>query len=332
MQLHVPNIVRVLALLLVSASAVAAPIKPGSWNESEQNYGLFGVQLYVPQQAKPKLGKQRALMVVLHGCGQTVYGDILNKRVGWEDVAEQYGMVVAAPDVPQTNTPGSRLVAGCWDWFGTAHERGGRDIGPLAEMIKGLSARRELNIDPKQVYVVGMSSGGGVAQILACAYPELVAGVGVHSGPAMGSNVMDVRGTAKISASEIVENCRRYADGQQTAFATQVASLMHGSEDRLAHPAQAERNREAYQELYGATQEAGKIAETNGSNGNLYKDDKGRIRLAFIQAEGLGHAFSAGNGGSGGGTFGTMFHGYSHINYPAWVTRFFFDNNLRVKR
>jgi poly(3-hydroxybutyrate) depolymerase len=331
MPTHFPKIVRALVLLLACTSAVAAPLKPGSWNESEQNYGLFGVRFYLPQQSKPKLSKPRALMVVLHGCNQTVYGDIMDKRAGWEGVAEQYGMVVAAPDVPETNTPASRLVAGCWDWFGTQHQRGGRDIGPLADMIKGLEARRDLNIDPKQVYLVGMSSGAGVAQIMACAYPELVAGVGMHSAPAMGSNVLDVRTAPKISADDIVDNCRRYADGQQAAFATQIASVIHGSEDRLAHPAQAERNRDALQALYGASQEAGKITETNGSNGTLYKDDKGRVRLAYIQIEGLGHAFSIGNGGSGGGAYGNLFHDYSHINYPAWVTRFFFENNLRVK-
>lgn len=148
----------------------------------------------------------------------------------------------------------------------------------------------------------------------------------------MGSNIMDVRAAPKIPATDIVENCQRYAGGQQAAFSTQIASILHGSEDRMAHPAQAERNLEALQILYGATQEAGKIAETNGSNGNLYKDDKGRVRLAHIQVEGLGHAFSAGDGGNGGGTYGNMFHDYSHINYPAWVTRFFFDNNMRVKR
>lgn len=332
MHTRFPNIVRALALLLVCASAAAASPKPGGWTENEQNYGLFNVRVYVPQQNKPKLGKQRAMMVVLHGCAQTVYGDIMDKRAGWESVAEQYGMVVAAPDVPETNTPASRLVKGCWDWFGTEHQRGGRDIGPLAEMIKGLQGRRELNIDPRQVYVVGMSSGGAVAQILACAYPELVAGVGMHSAPAMGSNVMDVRTTPKKTAADIVENCRRYADGQQAAFDTQVASLIHGSEDQMANTSHAERNRDALQTLYGATQEAGKIAETNGSNGSLYKDDKGRVRLAYIQVGGLGHAFSVGDGGSGGGTYGSMFHDYTHINYPAWVTRFFFDNNLRVKR
>lgn len=324
------HIVRALALLLATSSAIAAAPKPGAWNENEQNYGLFNLHVYLPQQARPKLAKKRALMMVLHGCKQTAYGDIMDKRAGWEAVAEQYGMVVAAPDVPETNTPGSRLFAGCWDWFGTEHQRGGRDIGPLAEMIKGLQARPELNLDPKQTYVVGMSSGAAVAQVLACAYPELVAGVGLHSAPAMGSNVPEVFAPPKIEAAAIVDNCRRYAGGQQAAFATQLASVIHGSEDRLAHVSHAERNRDALQALYGASQEAGKLAETNQSNGSLHKDDMGRLRVAYIRVEGLGHAFAA--GGGGGGTHGDAFHDYSHINYPAWVTRFFFDNNLRARR
>ncbi|QAU33572.1 PHB depolymerase family esterase [Janthinobacterium sp. 17J80-10] len=325
-------IVRALALFLVSAGAIAAAPKAGAWTESAQSYGMFNLYVYLPQQVRPKLSSKRALMVVLHGCKQTVHGDIMGKRSGWENVAEQYGMVVAAPDVPETNTPGSRLFAGCWDWFGTEHQRGGRDIGALAGMIKGLQARPELNIDPAQVYVVGMSSGGAVAQVLACAYPELVAGVGLHSAPAMGSNVMDMFGPPKVEAATIVENCRRYAGEQQAALSSQVASVIHGSEDRMSQPAHAERNRDALQALYGASQDAGKIAETNQSNGSLHKDDKGRVRVAHIQVEGMGHAFAVGDGGSGGGTYGDTFHDYRHINYPAWVTRFFFDNNLRARR
>ncbi len=325
-------IVRALALLLLAGSAHAASPQPGNWTENDKNFGLFNLHVYLPQQAKPKLGKKRALMVVLHGCKQTASGDILGKRTGWESVAEQYGMILAAPDVPETNTPGSRLFAGCWDWFGTEHQRGTRDIGLLADMITGLKARSELNIDPNQVYVVGMSSGGAVAQILACSYPELVAGVGLHSAPAMGSNIPDLFAAPKIAAATIVDNCQQYAADQKNAFASQIASILHGSEDRLAHPAHAERNRDALQQLYGASKEAGKISETNQSNGMLYQDGAGKLRLAQIQVEGMGHAFAAGDGGSGGGTYGSQFHDYTHINYPAWVTRFFFENNLRVKR
>lgn len=317
-----------LLVLLASASVLAASPIAGSWTENDQKFGLFNVYVYLPKNAKPALAGKRAMMVVLHGCKQTVWGDIRDNRAGWEGVAEQFGMVIAAPDVPDTNATGTRLFAGCWDWFGTAHKRGERDIALLADMIKGLSARADLKIDPAQVYVVGLSSGAAVGHILACAYPELVAGVGLHSTPALGSNVMDSFGPPKVSVESAVDLCKQYAGEQQAAFSTQVASIIQGSEDLMVHFTHADRNREVFQQLYGATHEAGKIAETNKSNGMLYKDGAGKLRLGLIHVEGLGHAFSAGSGGSGGG----QFHNYQHINYPAWVTRFFFDNNLRVKR
>lgn len=321
----------VTALALLAASTATAAQEAGTWQAIEQIYGLPSLHVYLPQQAQTALVKQRALMVVLHGCNQTAQGDITGGRAGWEAVAEQYGMVIAAPDAPADSPGGTRLFPGCWDWFGTEHQRGGRDIGPLAEMIKGLQARKELRIDVRQVYVVGMSSGAGVAQLLACAYPELVAGTGLHSAPAMGSSVMHLAIPPQIDAETIAGNCRRYAGNHAGALATQITSILHGSTDRLAHPAHATRNREALQILYGAGEEALAITEGQHSKGLFYKDKQGRVRLAQIEVEGLGHAFSAGNGGSGGGTWGMQFHDYAHINYPAWITRFFFDNNLRVK-
>jgi poly(3-hydroxybutyrate) depolymerase len=271
-------------------------------------------------------------MVILHGCGQSASGDIIDKRAGWENPAEKYGMVLAAPDVPKTNPSGTRLVAGCWDWFGNRHQRGERDTALLANMIDALKSRAELNIDANQIYVVGMSSGGGEGELLGCLYPELIAGFGIHSAPALGSMILDVFKPPKVTAESIAENCKQYAGDHQSAFATQIASIIHGDQDKLAAPEHADRNREGLQLLYGASTEAGTIEETNQSNGKLYKDANGHIRLAQITVAGLGHAFSAGAGGTGGGTHGTKFHDYIHIDYPDWVTKFFFENNLRVKR
>ncbi|MGZ3236265.1 MAG: extracellular catalytic domain type 1 short-chain-length polyhydroxyalkanoate depolymerase [Burkholderiaceae bacterium] len=316
----------------VAANVATPALKPGEWAKNENNYGLNGLYLYVSKNGTPKLAGKRALMVVLHGCAQSASGDIIDKRAGWEVQAEKYGMVLAAPDVPTTNPFGTRVASGCWDWFGSKHQRGERDIALLADMINAVKARPELHIDSNQVYVVGMSSGGGVSEVLACAYPELIAGFGVHSGPALGSLVFDVFSPPKVTAESIADNCKKYAGDYQSALSSQIASIIHGDQDRMAVPAHADRNREGLQLLYGANTEAGTIEEANQSNGKLYKDANGKIRLAQIQLTGVGHAFSAGEGSSGGGTYGTNFHDYTHINYPAWVTKFFFDNNLRVKR
>jgi poly(3-hydroxybutyrate) depolymerase len=57
----------------------------------------------------------------------------------------------------------------------------------------------------------------------------------------------------------------------------------------------------------------------------LWNDTKGRQRVALIEIPGMGHAWAAGPG-----AYGSNEADYTHINYPAWVTNWFFANNIRI--
>ncbi|MBU3915681.1 plasmid partitioning protein, partial [bacterium] len=61
--------------------------------------------------------------------------------------------------------------------------------------------------------------------------------------------------------------------------------------------------------------------------GFLWSDHKG-ARISFIIPENLGHAWPAGYGKGDTKTFIDP----ESINYPAYVTQFFFDNNRRMKK
>ncbi len=65
----------------------------------------------------------------------------------------------------------------------------------------------------------------------------------------------------------------------------------------------------------------------SGNHGDLtaWCDGDGE-RVSKILVNGMGHAWPAGNDSSGGGNY----IDHDHINYPEWITEWFFTNNRRV--
>ena len=128
-------------------------------------------KLYIPP---GHVGRKLPLVVMLHGCTQDP--DAFAIGTGMNERACEQGFFVLYPAQSQDANP-SR----CWNWFKHNHQR--RDSGEpalLAAMTQAVISR--YGIDPHRVYVAGLSAGGAMAAILAAAYPEIYAAVGVHSG------------------------------------------------------------------------------------------------------------------------------------------------------
>ena len=320
------------AAVLLSASLSVQALTPGSgtWVKETATYGTPNLQdayVYVPSNASPAvISGKRALMITLHGCGQTASGNVIANKFNWPTTAEQYGMVVVAPTVP-SGTTSTRSTAGCWDWFGTGWTRTNRDQVPLKKLIDAVMARTNLDIDPNQVYVTGLSSGGGETAILGCAFPDIFAGVGVNAGPALGSTSLQIFSDPTVTATQVATNCKA-ANGNNynSYFATQIWNTVYGTSDSTVKPGHNVRNGEGMRSIYGITASATTFTVSGGGSGTLYKDANGKERVSLISISGMAHAWPAGSGGSGGGTYVS----YSYINYPAWVTNWFFTNNLRV--
>lgn len=316
--------------LSLAGSAFALTAGSGTWVKETATYGTPNLQdayVYVPKNASPAvLDNKRALMLTLHGCGQTASGNVIDKKFNWETTAEQYGMVVVAPTVP-SGTSATRSNAGCWDWFGASHNRTSRDAVPLKKLIDAVKARTNLDIDPNQIYVTGLSSGAAETHVLGCTFPDYFAGVGVNAGPALGSASTDIFGAPKVSASQIVSYCKAMNGNSYNAhFATQLWNSIHGSSDAIVQPSHAPRNGEGMRSLYGTTSTSYSFSVPGDGVGTLWKDANGKERVSLISVTSMPHAWPAGAGGSGGGTYVV----YNKVNYPAWITAWFFNNNLRV--
>lgn len=137
--------------------------------------GQRNFKLYVP----PNAGMAPLpLIVMLHGCTQNA--DDFAAGTDMNSAAREHGFYVLYPDQSSKVNPQK-----CWNWFKHNHQQKGRgESSILAGMTRDVMMSHL--IDPRRVYVAGLSAGGAMAAILAQAHPELYAAVGVHSGLAPG--------------------------------------------------------------------------------------------------------------------------------------------------
>lgn len=264
--------------------------------------------------------KKKSLMINLHGCSQKA--EDLKKDGNWESTADDFNMIVALPKVPNGG-----VLAGCWDYYGGDHTVNNRHNGALINLTKALIARGDLNIDPGQVYLSGLSSGGGQSMILGCLAPELYAGLGINAGPSTGTASSEIS-RPKTSYETMLNTCKNLANGKEQFFKTQIASIIYGNNDYIVSTNFNLFNADILKTIYGAPNQSSFDTLTlDGANkegtGTLWSDAAGP-RVSLIMNKNLGHNWPAGQGGNGGN-----FINKKSLNYPQYLAQFFYTNNRR---
>jgi poly(3-hydroxybutyrate) depolymerase len=141
-------------------------------------------------------------------------------------VADQYGAVILAP-----NATGNVSGSHCWDYSRTSHSRTTGHEGVLLDLINRFVSNSQYAIDPKQVYVAGLSSGGGETMVLGCLAPDIFAGVGINAGPPPGTTTLQIGSVPSgYTATTAANNCKALA-GSNAAFSTQIAGVIWGTSD-----------------------------------------------------------------------------------------------------
>jgi poly(hydroxyalkanoate) depolymerase family esterase len=146
-------------------------------NRSFSNHsGSRPYKLYVPG---GYCGQPVPLVVMLHGCTQSPDDFAAGTRMNL--AAEGQTCLVAYPG--QTSAANGQK---CWNWFkSTEQRRDGGEPALIASMTREIM--QEYAVDPRRIFVAGLSAGGAAAAVLGQTYPDLFAAIGVHSGLACGA-------------------------------------------------------------------------------------------------------------------------------------------------
>ncbi|MCS4510456.1 extracellular catalytic domain type 1 short-chain-length polyhydroxyalkanoate depolymerase [Xylophilus ampelinus] len=228
----------------------------------------------------------RPLVLMLHGCTQNP--EDFAAGTGMDALAQAHGCAVLYPAQDAPANPQR-----CWNWFKHNHQQRGRGEPDLLAAL-ARSVVQKHGLDPRRVYVAGLSAGGAMAAILAQAYPDVFAAAGVHSGLA--------QGTARDAMSALQAMRTGTGPAAAPAGAGVPTIVFHGDADATVHPDHGAH-------VMAAAQPAGSAAptvETGRSPGGRrwtrtrYPGAEGGSRAEYWQIHGAGHAWA---GGRSAGTY-----------------------------
>lgn len=313
LSIGVKHITKLFTLLLILPLGVYA----GSWQQNANIGGFNKVHIYTPDSTSP-IGDGKSLLIVLHGCVQPI-DNFLTANL--ESAAEAHGMVIAVPDAM------NKAGYSCWSYWQGSKSRTAGDYKNLISLANIMSGDPARNIDAKQVYLAGLSSGAAMSAQTACVAPDIFAGVAPSSGPTIGTSSNGAITTCEtVSPTTFKSRCESYAGSAKSHFATQIAAIGHGSADTTVNTCYNQQNANGFANLYGVTQLPASKTITEGAGHNASETLWTDNRIAMLWFDNLDHSWSGGAGASGDYIAGNS------INFASYLGQFFADNNKRVDR
>ncbi|RDJ21654.1 hypothetical protein DWF00_25165 [Bosea caraganae] len=244
------------------------------------NPGALKAHSYLPQ----ALPEGAPLVVVLHGCTQTAAG--YDRGSGWSQLADRHGFALLYPEQQRANNPNL-----CFNWFVPGDIR--RDSGEalsIAQMVRRMIESHDL--DPRRVFVTGLSAGGAMTSVMLAAYPDLFAGGAIIAGLPYGCagtvpEALDRMRGHGLPPEKTLQNALRNASGHQGPWP--AVSVWHGTRDLTVVPANMEAIVTQWRGVHRLPAEPTEIGAVEGHSRRVWRDGTGAAKIEEFRIAGMGH-------------------------------------------
>lgn len=191
----------------------------------------------------------KPLIVLFHGCGQTTEELLGGSGLLSKALKHDFNILTLKQNKMYNQNE-------CWNWFLESNQTrdglGFTELEALKDIIKDIGSSPKVN--PKRVYLMGISAGAGISANLAFCYPELITGVALHSGapykaleislfsiPSLDeiSQVLEETGPEK-SAEELGQLAYKCASPKPSDIQLKNIMIFHGTEDKRIIPLHSE--------------------------------------------------------------------------------------------
>ena len=244
------------------------------------NPGHLRMLVHIPQ----GLSGRPALVVALHGCRQSAQGYDLG--TGWSQLAERHGFILCLPE-----QRGGNNSQQCFNWFterNTARDSG--EAGSIAAMVEHLSNVH--GVDPRRVFITGLSAGGAMTAAMLASYPELFAAGAVIAG-------LPFRAAVSVSgALEVMANGDRRTGAEAAAIVRAASdhagpwprlSVWHGTGDTIVSQDNATALISQWRNLMGLRNAPTQEERVDGQIHRVWEDGAGVAQIEEYELADFGH-------------------------------------------
>ncbi len=227
-----------------------------------------------------------ALVVALHGCTQTAAA--YDRGCGWSVLAGREGFAVLLPEQRRGNNPNL-----CFNWFepgDASRDRG--EVASVRQMIAAIVERHGL--DPRRVFITGLSAGGAMVASLLAAYPELFGGGAIVAGlphgaaASVGEAFEAMRGGCSRSARSLGAAVRA-ASPLPPGAARPPVSIWHGDADGTVAVGNADGLARQWADAHGLAEAPDEVRAEGRDTRATWRGRDGWVAVERHVIAGMGH-------------------------------------------